>query len=713
MIQTDIFTIATSGLNSQQSQLNTTANNIANVNTEGYVRQRGNLEAQKVGGVLFKDVDRVFNRFAQEQWIRDTSSLGKADAYNEKITQLDNLLASESNSVAASMSRYFDALQTANDQPNNTASRQLVLSHADTMVGQFNSLDSYFANAMDTVNEEISSLIGEANNLISTISELNEQIKSTQFATQTTGSEAVKNERDQAILELAKYMDIQTIPKIDGSTLVNLSSGQALVMEDGTFGVLSANGDPDPTRKDISLTLTSNTSISIPLRSPNLGGEVGGLVEYRDDVLESNRRELGQLSLALGDAMNQQNNLGMDLDGDLGTDLFTLPTFTGLQYDANALTTTGVNARLPEGAGNQITSVDYQITINAVNGGAGTVDYTVALLNPDGTPVTNSAGTAITQVVTGATAGAGTFVTIPAGNIGPELEIEFASGTTYTANDRFLIQPTKAAASNLQLAVNRPEDIALASPIRVESELSNLGSAKVTSTTVTNTTIGGGNAQSAFTGVAATPIQAPGSSPAGAGGVGAPARIVFTAADTFQVQDSANTVITTVAGATSLANLLNQASGTAGWTGNYGAALTGYPGYDLSIEGIPKAGDTFNINFNADGFNDNTNGRKLSALQDADTVLQTDNGSTSTVSFNEQYTKIVSDVGTKAASAQINYDAAVALERQASDWFNSESGVNLDEEAANLIRFQQAYTASARVLTTAQSLFDTILGAVR
>lgn len=67
----------------------------------------------------------------------------------------------------------------------------------------------------------------------------------------------------------------------------------------------------------------------------------------------------------------------------------------------------------------------------------------------------------------------------------------------------------------------------------------------------------------------------------------------------------------------------------------------------------------------------------------------------------------------KSATAQISLDAAEAMKVQSENWFDSTSGVSLDEEAANLVRYQQSYAAAARILTTAQELFDTILSAAR
>jgi flagellar hook-associated protein 1 FlgK len=264
--------------------------------------------------------------------------------------------------------------------------------------------------------------------------------------------------------------------------------------------------------------------------------------------------------------------------------------------------------------------------------------------------------------------------------------------------------------------MTRPEDLALASPIRADASINNLGDAQIIGTTVSNTFIDNtfaGTAASAFNNAGG--IHGPGNSPTGVAGVGAPAQIVFTASDEYQVLDSAGSVITVVSGATDLRNLLAQAESVGAgpaWPAAF-SALDDYPGFDLSLQGVPKAGDSFTIGYNTDGLNDNRNGLKLGDLQNQNIMQVNNSGSGEPVSFHEAYANIVSDIGQKSSSADISLQAAAALKSQSTDWFQSVSGVSLDEEAANLVKYQQSYSAAARLLGTAQTLFDTILSAVR
>ena len=702
----DLYSIASSGLRSSNQLLQTAGNNIANVNTEGYVRERTSFTAELYGGVSRGTTERVINVFAQNQLRRDTTTVGEHTTFREHSSVLDNIFASESNSISSALNRFFGSIQTAADEPTNQAVRELVLGEANSLVGQISNMSEFLDDKEAELNLEMESMVNRANSLIKTIADLNDQIRVVQSNNQFEEPGAIKNERDQAILELAEIMSIETRPGTDGTTLVNISSGESLVLENGSFNLFQLSGDPDLNYYSLRLDST-DTPTSLRLAETEMGGQMGGLFRYRDEILETAQRELGQIAMTMASAMNEQNRLGMDFDGQLGSDIFRLPTFSGLNYAANSSLALTMNARIAEGGAQNLTAADYRVTVTAL--GAGTVDVRVDLLNPDGTPVTNTAGAPITENFTGLST-TGTFTPINGTSISG-LELQLPS-PPYAVNDSFLIQPTKGTASQLEVQMTRPEDLALASPIRIDSNVNNLGDAVLVSTNVTNTFVD--NAApfdpntSAFDGAGG--IQGPGAAPGG--GVGAPAEIVFTSATAYEVRDSAGTVIVTVTGATELSNILGKAAATAGYPAAF-SALTDYPGFDFSLQGVPQAGDTFSIGYNTNGLNDNRNALELAGVQSDDIVLSSNNTTTSRITFQEKYANIVSEIGEKSAVAQIALDAAKALKDQSTNWMESVSGVSLDEEAANLVRFQQTYAASARVLSTAQTLFDTILGVVR
>ena len=704
---TDLFNIATSGLNASNKLLNTTSNNIANVNTEGYVRERTEFKSQLVGGVGVGTTERVINTFAQNQLRRDTTQFGEFQAYKQKTDALDNVLANEANSISGGLSEFFAAVQTAADDPTNLASRDLVLSDAEALLRRMQSLSDFMLDKETELNLEFDSQVNRANSLIRSIGELNESIIVAQGNSRNDEPGALLNERDAAINELAGIMSIEVrqSPNQNGSKVVNLTSGESLVLEDGSFNVFQLGGDADPTFKQLQLSTDfsgAKQDTVLNIFEDQLGGSLGGLFRYRDEVLNPAQRDLGQLALAFTDAVNSQNQLGMDLDEQLGTNIFETPTIQGLTYTGTT-PTLGISGQITQGAGATLTDADYKITVTNVAAGVPS-EVTVELLNGDGTPKNDETGNPI--IYTGIAVSATDFTELPGG-----YEIDFTSAAGYAIGNEFLLQPTRRAASDITMATNRAEDLAFALPIRVEANLGNLGGASLIATQVTNTTVDTapfGADSSAFDG--AGNIHNAAAAPGGA--VGAPASILFTAADSFQVLDSAGTVITTVTGVTDYDDMLEQASATAGWPAAFGA-LTDYPGYDFSLDGEARAGDVFTISYNTDGFNDNRNALAMGELQQANTVQLSSNSNSDPRSFHEAYASVVSRVGEDASSATISLQAAEAMLADSTEWNQSVSGVSLDEEAANLVRFQQSYAAAARILSTAQSIFDTILSVAR
>jgi flagellar hook-associated protein 1 FlgK len=507
-------------------------------------------------------------------------------------------------------------------------------------------------------------------------------------------------------------IDVRQSGKNDGSVMVNLSSGESLVLEDGSFNVFEVNSDADLNYKSLQLTSNSGKPTTLNIRETKLGGALGGLFRYRDEVLETSRRELGQIAVALTESLNTQNRQGMDLDQQLGANIFLLPEFVGLSYPDNTTPNSSVFGRITEGAGSEVSSADYAVTINNVVAGVPpTLDITVAALNIDGSPVKDINGNPVTQNYFAVDAQSDTFTSVIGG-----IDLEFANGVGYAAGDQFLLQPTKNIAERIEVAMKRPEDLAFASPIRVDANINNLGDAQSLSSNVTNIFIDNTFANSRASAFDdAGGIHGPGNSASGAGGAGAPAKILFTSTDEYQVLDSAGTVITVVSGTSDLNNLLAQAKSVGSgppWPAAF-SALDDYPGFDLSLQGMPKAGDSFAIGYNTDGLNDNRNGLEMADLQNKDLMQVNNSGSGQGISFHEAYGNVVSDIGQKTSSADISLQAADALKSQSKNWFESFSGVSLDEEAANLVKFQQSYSAAARLLATAQELFNTILGITR
>lgn len=695
MSSVDLFSLATSGVNASGKLLQTTSNNIANVNTPGYVRERTELNNSQVFGVEIGNTERIINVFAQNQLRRDITAVGELEAFSSKTTAIDNLLAGDANSISKGMSEYFSALQTAADDPTNLASREQVLGKSESLFQRMRTLSDYMIEKEEELNLEFTSLINRANTLIGNIGDLNRNIVIANGNSTADQPSALLNERDKAVDELSSIMgiNVKESQTQNGAVTINLTSGESLVLENGAFNLFEVNTDADLSLKQLTLQTNfgsqTKADASLRIQESDLGGALGGLFGYRNEVLGPTMRDVGQLSIAFADAMNEQNKLGMDLDGQLGSNIFDIPSFRGLAYaDTNGDYV--VTAQVTEGMGAELTDADYKIEVTAVSGGAPS-ELEITFLNADGTPKKDGSGNDIVFSNFPVSSG---FNELPGG-----IEVDFAGTSSYTVGNEFLIQPTKTIASKIDFSTMRPEDLAFATPVLGQADSTNLGDASVVNVAVSNTTLGTGIDRSAFD---------------GAGGIdtGAPAQIVFTAPDTFDVVDGTGAVMASVTGTTDLNNLIEQAKNSGTWPAGL-SGLTDYPGYDISLDGVPRAGDSFSLAYNTDGFNDNSNALNLAALQNENLVQVSSEATNTPRTFQDAYASMVGRIGEDAAMAKVSLASAEAMQVQSENWFQSVSGVSLDEEAANLIKYQQSYAAAARILTTAQELFNTILQSAR
>ena len=155
MSSVDLFSLATSGVNASSKLLQTTSNNIANVNTPGYVRERTELQNSQVFGVEIGNTERIINVFAQNQLRRDITSVGELEAFSSKTAAIDNLLASEANSISQGLSEYFAALQTAADDPTNLVSRDQVLGKSESLYQRMKTLSDYMLEKEEELKSKV------------------------------------------------------------------------------------------------------------------------------------------------------------------------------------------------------------------------------------------------------------------------------------------------------------------------------------------------------------------------------------------------------------------------------------------------------------------------------------------------------------------------------------------------------------------------------
>ncbi len=588
----DLLGIGSSGVLAQQRLLQTTSNNIVNVNSQGYVRERTLVFTNSIGlGTGDIKTQRVINDYMQGEVRRDTSAYHASMTHYEQLAGVDSLLGDTSNSVGAAITSYFKSFHSANESPAEIGGRKVAMTELSGMVNRFHTLSAQLDKQSDTLNTRIEDETKQVNSLLTSINDLNQAIIRTQDSPEE--NLMLFDQRDEAIRQLSEKMDIRTVAQSNGSMLVNMSTGHSLILDGGVAQFKLIAGDPDSRDQELQLTLGDNQAT---IDNETFGGAMGGLFKARTD-LEPTKRELGQLAVAMADALNQQNRLGMDLDNEIGGDIFTLPTSKGLPYGSNT-GTVGANVSFVPGKGTSVTPFDYEVRFSSATG------YEVFSLDKSGNR---------TSVATGTTPPATFELT------GHGISIDLTG--TPAAGDKLLLQQTKSAAAGLEQLITRPEDLALASPLKAEKSTNNGGGADIKLGGVFNTGAGSGFGTNTL-------------DPA------APQVVKIDTNGNYQVFQADGTTLIGTAPASSkgqdlMSAIVNPFPAGAAVYANPKQA----PGYEFSITGTVNANDSFKLSYNSNGFADNSNGLALAELQNKDLVRKSTNGGTTNdrMTFNQAY----------------------------------------------------------------------------
>ncbi|MEE3421957.1 MAG: flagellar hook-associated protein FlgK [Succinimonas sp.] len=665
----DMLKIGTSGVLAQRAMLQTTSNNISNVNTEGYSRQRTIIRTNILDqGAGFNTTSRILNTYAERELLRDNARVGYYTAKTEAITTIDSMLSSDATGLNPVISDLFASIQGANSAPTELSSRNSLMGNLEVFTNRVNSIGNNIQEQYLTNNRKIEESVTRVNDLLQSIYKFNSQIVEASTDTSSAAYLQMQDQRDHLITELSEIIDIKTVEQPNGSCYVNMASGSTLVLGDGCATLMVEPSSLDET--EYHLGLTYNADNGYTLLSDDVGGKLGGYFDAGDELRET-QRNLGKVAVALADSLNKQNKSGITLENKAGDALFNLPETRVFTRSA----TCGMTMSFMEGYASNVTGKDYLIKIN--NDGT----YTLNEKN----------GSELTEIFQGNVDDLNGTITIP--DLGFQVEV---SGVP-AAGDEFLIQPTANVSYNLSLKINRPEDFALASVIRGSEDSQNLGNATISIDGVTNT-----DALSAFS-------MTPSDSINGAVfATGAPVRVVINAAGNYEVYDASDNIIGTTLASTKggniLANMLSDVNDPDSLV--FGDAGT-YPGFDFSITGTVRNGDSFVIELNTNGFADNSNGILMQNLEQAQLVQGRINQTVSAA-----YSDMVSDLGSTISVSNVNLEAATAKRDQTLTITEESSGVDLNEEASNLVRYQQCYQACARIISVSQTVFDSLLSAL-
>jgi flagellar hook-associated protein 1 FlgK len=623
----DLFGIGLSALLAQQRALATTSNNVANASTPGYSRQRTELGERPVehmgqdfvGTGVTTGLNRRMTDDLMLEQVRTASTGSKrADALADLATTLDNLLGSNDSGLNATLQSFTNALQGVANDPSSLAARQSLLSEAGSTVARFQSLNQRMSTIDDEIRSRVSADADQISALGASIAEVNKQV----LAAGANPPPDLLDKRDQMLEDLSGLVQVTVSTQRDGTIGVFIGSGQALVLGTTASKLVVTSGNLDPSQPQ--LALRSGSAPDVTITQFLSGGELGGLLDFNREMLAPARAEVGRIAVGLADAVNTASRNGMDLDGQLGGNFFSVAgpqTFAaGTNSGSGAITATISNVAA-------LDTANYQLSYNGT---------TYTLQRTD---------TGAVVPMTGAGAAGNPFVAN-----GISLVVSGAPA----AGDQFLIKPLDQALGTLKVLVTSPGDIAAAAPTRTSADLGNTGTGAISAGSVIDVT----NPNLLTT-----------------------ATIQFINATTYSVNGA----------------------GAFAYTPGGNIDINGTR---VQITGAPATGDQFVIESNAGGSGDNRNA--LAMLdQLAGNVF---NGN---VTLKTAASSMLADIGAKTAAATSQQSAQSTVLQQSQQRLDSLRGVNLDEEAANMLRYQQLYQAAAQTISVAGSLFSTLLAALQ
>ncbi|MGF6540618.1 flagellar hook-associated protein FlgK [Paraburkholderia youngii] len=661
-MSSNLLNIGLSGLNAAQWGLTTTGENISNASTPGYTMETpvysevgGNYTGSGYMpmGVSTDTITRAYSQYLTTELNNAQSWSSSLSTYNTMISQLNNLVGSPTGGIASAISGYFTGLQNVANDASSVATRQTAISDAQTLANQINAAGQQYDQLRASVNTQMSDAVTKINTFTAQIASLNTQI--TQASSQGQPPNQLLDQRDLAVSNLSQLIGVSVVQD-NGSYSLFMSNGQPLVLAGNSFNLGAATSSADPT--ELSVQYLGQVGAK-PTPTPQTlsdssvsGGTLGGLVQFRSQTLDPAEAQLGAIATSFAAQVNAQNELGLTLNGTAGGALFTVGSPT---VYANA-----------QNSGTATLGVSFADASQPTTG-----DYTLSY---------NGSAYTLTDNQTGSIVGSAADLTKPIGG----LQFSVASGTM-NAGDSFTVEPTRGALNGFALTTTAGSAIAAAAPVLASASTSNTGSATITQGTVS----------------------------AGYSAPTSASKIIYTAGTGLTGFPIGSVV--TVAGSPSTSYTINTAADAVPYSPNSGATLTitnptnstnagVMNNVTVTISGTPANGDSFTIGPNTGATNDGRNAQLLSNLTSAKVLA----GGTATLT--SAYASYVNNIGNQATQIQAMATTQSSLVTQITSAQQSVSGVNINEEAANLLQYQQLYQANSKVIQTAQTLFQTLLG---
>jgi flagellar hook-associated protein 1 FlgK len=645
-----LLSIGKTGLYAAQAGLATSGNNITNANVDGYSREtvvQSTAISQSIGngyvgtGTQIAQIKRYSDEFLNAQVRTATAASSGLDTYQTQVEQVDNLLSDTTTGLTPALQDFFSSVQNLTGDTAGVSSRGSLLSSAETLASNFQSMNDQLSQIRDGVNSQVTSSVDAINTYSSQIAALNDQISKLTDSSGLNPPNDLLDQRDQLVVELNKQIKATVTQGDNNSYTVTIGNGQPLVSGTSAFQLAAIPSPTDQTEMTVGYVTNNKTS---PMAESALtGGSLGAVLQFRSTTLDLAQNSLGRVAIALASTVNAQSELGLDSNGNPGTAMFQVAT-PEITADAgnNSTSTTDLSAAISDPT--QLTTSDYKVAYDGTN-------YSVTRLSDNKKTVIDPYPQTTPQTIDG---------------------IDFSISGSGAAGDNYLVRPTINGASDFKLLLTDQSQVAAAAPIATSVPLTNTGDGKISAGTVDKDYL-------------ASPLTSD-----------TPVTLKYSKADgTVSGFPDGDDVTVTQNGTTT-----TYAAGTAvPWQD--GASYT-VGGMSVTLSGTPGDGDTFEIAHNT-GTGDTRNASLIGDLQSKNIL---DNGK---ATYQSAYANLVSTIGNKTREVQTNATAASTQLASTTTAAANVSGVNLDEEAANLLKYQQAYQAAAKVMSTADTIFQSLL----
>ncbi len=439
----NLTNLGLSGINAAQNRLQTAGHNINNADTDGFNRQTvlsatagaTGTHAGYIGrGVEAITVQRAYDGFLSRQLVAAQTSGASLAAYGNEIVQIDNLFADRTVGITPALQKFFDGIQAVATSPADPAARQELLGRASSLVTQLNDSNAFMDSQRNNINTQISTVVTQVNSYVERVRDLNNQITVARATASNHEPNDLLDQRELLVSELSQLVGV-TVMEQDGNFNLTVGNGQVLLGGNTLFPLHAQASADDPSRTVVAYTalIGGGKTAKVEIDENTVsGGKLGGLIKFRRETLDPIQNDLGRLAVGIAQEVNKIHATGADLNGVAGGDFFALRDVKAMPGPSNNPAAPSLSITIDDA--NQLTGQDYRVAHNGTG-------YVVTSI-PNGT-------------VTALTGGTGTI---------DGVTFKFDPAGTPANRDSWLVQPTRAMAGAISLAITDPAKIAAAAP---------------------------------------------------------------------------------------------------------------------------------------------------------------------------------------------------------------------------------------------------------